>query len=1029
MLMLNVNAKPDWQNINVLSKNRLPSRSYFIPYQSMEVCAGAAIESRFDINSDRFLLLSGMWEFSYFPSVAELPEDFLNIKGKLEYVPSTWQAQGYEKWHYSNVNYTIPVMPPMVPNHNPVGVYKRTFELPESFKNNIIKISFLGVSSSYHLYINKKEVGYSQVSHMTSEFDITPYIVSGANEIVVVVYKWCDGTYLEDQDFFRCNGIFRDVFLTAQPEINIEDFHFITTKKDNLSAFEVNVKVKMSRNTDDVKITLKDKNGIVVYEEIKATDKRNAEFNFNIENPLLWNAEQPNCYSLYVAHGKNSNFECIKHLVGFKEVVIKDSVFYINEQNIKIRGVNRHDSNPQKGYAVSFEDIKIDLMLMKKLNVNAIRTSHYPNDPLLYQLADFLGLYIVDETDLETHGLKDIKTGNHDWSYLTKHTEWKAAFLDRVERMVQRDKNHPSIIIWSMGNESGIGENHYAMADYVRRTIPGAIVHYCEFMNLPEQLFSRMYTDPVSLEEYGKNKDNDPRPFYLCEYAHSMGIGPGSFKEYWDIIYKYPRLMGGCVWEWCDHAVMHKDADGKVTYTYGGDSGEFPHDGNFCVDGLVLPDRTPSTAAWEMKQAYSPLRIELINGKLHISNKWDFINISLFSVSWALIKNGKVIKSDEFKGLDIEPHSSVDIPVPTSIENDGEYCLNIYVNDKRNMPWIDDKNLCGTYQVVLNEYKFKAEKSVTEPSQLSTSENPLYIDISGEDFTVRFNKADGTISSYIYKNTELINQKYQDGDERGLTHLPGGIKPNIWRALTDNDGFLRNGKNQWYDKVWHIIEYAQIVEQCSKYVIIKSEGYLAPPACTPLFTTVLTFKISYNGEVTVNAELIPFRKELPPLPRFGVLFEMPLGFNDVCWYGRGDKENYLDLKLSSILGYYEKKVSDMHEPYIRPQESGNRGECRYAAVTNKLGVGFLITGDDFNFSAHHYTVDVLYNKCRHQEDIPEMPLTQISVDGFVSGIGSNSCGPQPLEKYIVKADNPLRFTFTFRGFDKNILAAEEAWTK
>ncbi|MDF2686704.1 MAG: hypothetical protein K0S55_1886, partial [Clostridia bacterium] len=644
--MLNVNAKPDWQNVNILSKNRLSSRSYFIPFQSVKACENDEIGSRFNIKSDRFLLLNGMWEFSYFQSVTELPENFLtNLKGKLEYVPSTWQAQGYEKWHYSNVNYTIPVMPPFVPNHNPVGVYKRTFELPETFKDKIVKISFLGVSSSYHLYINGKEVGYSQVSHMTSEFNITPYITSGINEITVVVYKWCDGTYLEDQDFFRCNGIFRDVFLTAQPEINIDDFHFIAKKKDCLCNFDVNVKVKMSKNTNDVKITLKDKSDAVVYEEVKATDKKNAEFNFNIEKPLLWNAEQPNCYILYISHGKGNDFECVKHYVGFKDVEIKDSVFYINEQNIKIRGVNRHDSNPEKGYAVSFEDIKTDLMLMKKLNVNAIRTSHYPNDPLLYQLADILGLYIVDEADLETHGLKDPKTGHHDWSYLTKHPEWKAAFLDRVERMVQRDKNHPAIIIWSMGNESGIGENHYAMADYVRRTIPGAIVHYCEFMNLPEQLFSRMYTDPVSLEEYGKNNDNDPRPFYLCEYAHSMGIGPGSFKEYWDIIYKYPRLMGGCVWEWCDHAVQHKDVGGKITYTYGGDSGEFPHDGNFCVDGLVLPDRIPSTAAWEMKQAYSPLRVELLNNKLQISNKWDFLNISEFLITWALIKNGKVTKT------------------------------------------------------------------------------------------------------------------------------------------------------------------------------------------------------------------------------------------------------------------------------------------------------------------------------------------------------------------------------------------------
>ena len=1022
--MLNVNAKPDWQDISVISKNRLPSRSYFIPYESFDACKKAEITARNEIKSERFMLLSGQWNFSYFDSVADLPEDIFKLEGDLAKVPSVWQTQGYEKWHYANVQYTIPVIPPIVPNHNPVGVYSRKFTMPKSFDKMLVKLNFLGVVSAFHVYINKKLVGYNQVSHMTAEFDITPFLVSEENEITVVVYKWCDGTYLEDQDFFRNNGIFRDVFLLAQPKNHIGDFQFIAKKNDDLNSFNVKVNVKLSDN-NDVSIKLCDKNGKIIYEEQKKSNKKAAEFDFNVEKPLLWNAEQPNLYKLYVI----TSDECVSHLVGFKDIEIRDGgVFTLNGTAIKIRGVNRHDSHPSKGYAVEFEDIVKDLTTMKQLNVNCVRTSHYPNDPLLYALADIYGLYIVDESDIETHGIGSAQNNemwmNDGWSYLSKHPDWRAQYVDRAERMVMRDKNHPCIIMWSLGNESGYGENHDAMAKLIRSVVPNALIHYCENKEKFD-VESAMYPHPDYLKDRGENKNGDNRPYYMCEYAHSMGIGPGSFKEYWDIIYTYPRLMGGCVWEWCDHAIEHKDEKGNITYTYGGDHGEFPHDGNFCVDGLVLPDRTPSTAAWEMKNAYSPLRVCVEKGKIKLKNMLDFTPISEFSVEWELQRNGKITQNGTFDKLEILPHGEVTLESPVKADKDAEYQLNIKVYDLRKSAWINSKHLVGQYQAELNTYV--PARKCKPTTQMVSMETQRYINITGDGFNIVFDKVDGNISSYNYKGTELFHDKYQDGDFRGLTKLPSGIKPNIWRAMTDNDGFLKNGGHKMrYDRIWHIIESAVIVNQTGECIEIKVNGIMAPPSIGLLFKTIFTYKICACGSVEVTSTLEPQRAELPPLARFGVLFELANGFDKVQWYGQGDKENYPDMKLSTVLGYYEKDVKDMHEYYIRPQESGNRGDIRYAAVINNNGTGMLIYGEQLNFQAHHYTQDQLVD-CKHTWDIPQNAFTQVSVDGYITGIGSNSCGPATLDQYIIKADKPLSYTFNFKPFDAKTQTAEDVW--
>lgn len=998
--MLNVNFAPDWDNLKILSKNRMPSRTYFIPGEVNTAIAG----SRYDIKSDRFVLLNGMWMFKYYRSVADVPDNFVtaDIGGKEEKVPSTWQTQGYEIWHYSNVNYTIPVMPPHVPTHNPCGVYKRSFVLPESFKDMKVNLSFLGVSSAYHVYINGKLVGYNQVSHMTGEFDVTEFVKEGENEICVIVYKWCDGTYLEDQDFFRCNGIFRDVFLTAQPKAHIKDFQFTTNANDDLSVFATKVEVKTSEEMF-VKIALTDKDGKAVYECSKKTERTTAVFEFDAERPLLWNAEKPNLYTLTITAGEDT----AAHKVGFRKFECdKDGVFKVNGVAVKCRGVNRHDSHPVKGYAVEYENILKDLTLMKQLNVNTIRTSHYPNDPLLLMLADELGFYVVDEADLETHGL-------HGWDYASKNPDWHDAYVDRAEKMVQRDKNHACIIMFSLGNESGYGDNHMAMANYIRSVVPNVIIHYCENKELFD-VESVMYPDITYLTKQGEDKD-DKRPYFMCEYAHSMGLGPGNLKEYWETIYKYPRLMGGCIWEWCDHAVAHTQADGSVTYTYGGDHGEYPHDNNFCCDGLVYPDRTPSTAALEMKQAYTPLNVSFCKecGKIKMVNRLDFTNISEYTVKWTALLNGDEVASGIFEGLNIEPHAATTFDIPFEAKEDGEYVINIYVEDNRGLRGIEKGHICSAESIVIKAADECCGCKKECEGTIDVTENEKVITVCGDGFEIRFDKVDGTIASYKAFGAELINSEPQYPARRGLWREPAGIKPNIWHAKTDNDNFLNGSLRYCADRVWHIVNTAQIIKLDKQEVSIKATGMLAAPACDPIIATELIYRICDCGCIKVDVKYESLVKEAFLLPRLGIAFEMPREFENVEWYGR-DNESYPDMLLSSVIGKFSNKVEKMHEPYIRPQESGNRAETRWMKIKNNDGVGFMIKSDKlFDFSTHHYTDDALI-AWRHREDVKDMNFTRINLDGFISGIGSNSCGPMPMDKYVLKMEGTKQFSFKLK---------------
>lgn len=1002
--MLNVNKTPDWQNLSVLSKNRIPSRAYFIPYANEEECLAAPFFcDRKEITSDRFLLLNGEWRFSYFRSVAFLPDDIFSLEGDAVNVPSVWQTTGYEDWNYVNIDYPFPLDPPGVPNHNPVGVYSRRFTLPESFSNKTVTVNFLGVATAFHLYVNRKEVGYGQVSRSTNEFDITPYLTCGENEITVVVYKWCDGSYLEDQDIFRFNGIFRDVFLLAQPKAHIVDFFFKTSPKNGLSVFSAETEVSLSENAE-VTLKLISPNGATVYSETKTAIENKAVFSFDVKEPKLWNAEKPECYTLLIL----LDGEAVKQTVGFKHAEIKDSVLYLNGVAIKLKGVNRHDSDPFVGSAVPFEHIKRDLELIKSLNCNTVRTSHYPNDPMLVAMANFCGLYIVAEADLETHGFRNLKTDELDWSVLSADPTWKDAYLDRMERSVERDKNNPCIIFWSLGNESGDGENLRAMEEYVHNRIPGSIVHYCEFKNPKDQIYSEMYPEFAKVIEMGENKNSDPSIYFMCEYAHSMGMGPGSFKEYMDLVYKYPRVCGGCVWEWCDHAKGVKNPDGSVNYLYGGDNGDWPHNGNFCCDGIVLPDRTLSTGAYEMKEAYAPFRFTYKNGCVSVQNVLDFTNASEYTFLWKYTADGATVKSGEFT-VDIAPHASVDVSLPEFEKR--EALLSAFeISCIRN----SDKATCATSSFVVD---VKTPEVPDCKEKLEVTEHGNFIEFSSSAFKAKFSLADGTFVSYEKDGKELLKQGYVDGWTvgKGTNLFTYGPRLNLRRAMTDNDIFIMQTDEFGDDKLWCKVNSAVLSEETEVSAKITVCGNLACPMHTVAYLFDQTFTVFGDGRIEISSHIKPgVREKHAFLGRVGLRFSLPSQFENVEWIGLGDRENYSDFRLSARYGRFEKTVDELNGFYIKPQECGNRSECRMMKITDGNGCGFEISGDGFNFGAKHATLEEI-SACKHHFEVPKSDLTEVCVDGFMSGLGSNSCGPRPLEEYILDGNREYSFTVTFKG--------------
>ncbi len=1012
------NKKQDWVNPDVLSRNTEQAHSTMIPYNDIDTALTGNRGA-----SDLFKLLNGDWRFSYHDAPTLIPDDFYidsfdDSGWDLIPVPGNWQMYGYDVPVYTNVKYPYPVDPPHVPDMNPTGLYRKTFTIPQRWFGKRIVLHFGGVNSAFELWINGSKVGFSQGSHIPSEFDITPYVRIGSNLLAVKVLKWSAGSYLEDQDFWRLSGIFREVYLIATSDVYVKD---VFLKPDLVDEYrngvltaetEICTSIQQPEGTYILQFALLDAESNVVAQQTEQVtfDEMSTKpfFTFKVENPRKWSAEDPYLYTALILLTDPSDTEiyCTTIQTGFRKIEIRDKQLWINGVSIKLKGVNRHDTHPFAGHAVSRDAMLKDILLMKRHNINTVRTSHYPNDPYWYELCDRYGMYVIDEADLETHGF-----GYNDPEYdLSDRPEWKAAFVDRAARMMERDKNHPSIILWSLGNEARFGANFVAMADYIRSRDETRFIHYERAItDKTVDVVSIMYPTVERLEEEGQRED-DPRPFFMCEYAHAMGNGPGNFKEYWETIYRYPRLIGGCVWEWADHGLIAYTEDGEEHYAYGGDFGDMPNDKNFCIDGLVWPDRTPHTGLLEYKKAIEPFRvdgIDLENKTIRVTNLYDFVKPEHVCCVWHLMADGKIVKEGTLDISDIAPHGTkdftLDYTVSPSEDNMEEYFLNFMFHLSKNTPWAPSGHeLCKT-QLELPVNTVINLIGPEDMEELSLSDEGRFVSIKGEDFEITFDKLSGLLSTYIFRDVLMLDQ---------------GPKENLWRAPTDNDKNRAVGWRQiGLDKLQRRVETFVWQMQGQNVVKVHVETVLGSYAYKPVFKTIIDYTVFGNGDVRVASQFIPLR-ELPWLPVIGFDMVFPERFEYFSWYGRGPWENYIDKKESTVIDVYRQTVTEQYQPYIFPQESGNKCDVRWAGLTDFNGNGLLFIGEPvFEISALHYTAEDL-DKAQHHYELVPREETIVRLNYRHGGLGSNSCGPDPMEKYRLKAEH-AEISFVIRPFARS----------
>ena len=958
----------------------LPDHAYFIPFAKGQD-PFASRES-----SSRLEMLNGEWDFKYYSSIIDLEEDFIHadLPDKIP-VPSNWQLLGYDRAQYTNVVYPIPFDPPYVPDDIPLGVYRRKYNYTPDEMRRIL--TFEGVDSCIYLYVNNAFAGYSQVSHHTSEFDITDMLTEGENTITAAVLKWCDGTYLEDQDKIRLSGIFRDVYMLSRPENRLENFRIkAMPDADNSSAaFEIEL------TGADAQITLSDRKGNILVKSLITAGEKHS---FEISSPVLWSAEIPYLYDLTI----ETDNELIGEKVGFRDIRLDNGIVKLNGVPLKIRGVNRHDSYPDTGYYASEQQMRMDIELMKKHNVNAVRTSHYPNAPRFYQLCDEYGLYVIDEADCESHGCVDVYN-DFKWSLensycgiclLAKDERFKEAILDRERLLVTRDINRPSVIFWSLGNESGYGENFREGAKLIKSLDDTRLVHYESTHKLDEtsddvlDMVSQMYPTPKSMLEYLEN-DKENRPLLLCEYCHAMGNGPGDLEEYRDVFYSSDRFIGGLVWEWCDHTVPQgKAPDGRIKYGYGGDFGERHNDGNFCMDGLCYPDRTPHTGLLEVKQVYRPVRVYKTDteGKFIIKSFLAFENAgNILDGNYEITYDGGTAKTGSFS-FSITPlgETDIEIDIPQIPHGKTAYIRFIFTS-KREEKWCPKGYEVCFDQLLLHEGEEPGKPLCSEMPVIS--EAPLSVTVTAGNIVYTLNKRTASFESVKANGREILSAP---------------IRFNFFRAPTDNDTM----KGDWYRAHLHDYDtkvYDVSAEADGGNAVIRVKQSFGWNMYQPFVTTETVYTISGNGSLNIRCNGVTSNK-ITFLPRFGIRLFMPKEFGTVDYFGYGPHESYADKHNSCYMGNFSSAVSDMHEDYIRPQENSSHFGCKNMTVHSEdISVRFTAE-KPFSFNASEYTQEELSSK-RHNYELEKCPHNVICVDSMMAGVGSASCGPELNEKYRI----------------------------
>ena len=999
-----------------MHENTMPSRAYYMP-ASHDM--GPLVEDRF--SSDRVICMNGTWEFQYFNSIYDLQEKFYEqgydcSRFTQVEVPGVWQNYGYDSHQYTNVRYPIPLDPPYVPQENPCGAYVRKFyyEIPEEAPRAYL--NFEGVDSCFYVWVNGKYVGYSQVSHATSEFDVTEVLKNGENTLAVLVLKWCDGTYLEDQDKFRMSGIFRDVYFVNRPENVVYDY-FTTTEIQEEQAV-ITVQASYQGKAVPTKLTLYDAEhkeiaSQVFQENIGTVYTHKAAI--LVKEPNLWNPEQPYLYTLVL----ETEGEVITDRIGLREICVKDAVLYVNGTAIKFKGVNRHDSDPVTGFVIGLEQMKKDLQMMKESNFNAVRSSHYPNVPYFYQLCDEYGFFVIAEADNESHGTQSQYLKDSNWENVSRkwnerisdNPEFIPATLDRTQLCVHREKNRPCIIIWSMGNECGYGCTFEEALKWTKGFDSTRLTCYessfyrsdrrkYDYSNI--DIFSRMYPSLEEIQEYMDKKPD--KPLLLIEYCHAMGNGPGDLEDYFQIIYEYDVLCGGFVWEWCDHAIYQgQAANGKEKYLYGGDFGEEVHDGNFCMDGLVYPDRTPHTELLEYQNVYRPARVVSFcqkTGELCLENYMNYVDLKDYIyLVYEVNCDGKLLEKKQFILQEsVLPHKKGTILLDITVPDSGKCYLKVSYHLKHGTSVMAQGSRMGFDEILLKNQDGRNQQATAlletqeqKEAEVQVSETDRFLSVRSDTFFYVYNKLSG-----------LFEQLSVDGEE--LLETP--MELNIWRAPTDND---RKIKQEWIDAGYDRSKaraYDTHWEMNGEGIRIYSTVSVAAVAIQKVLDIEAVWKIYRTGEISVKMHVKKDR-EFPQLPRFGIRLFLRGEYENLKFYGLGPHESYRDKCRSCSHGLYDTTVEEQHEDYICPQENGSHTDCDYLMLEKENQTVTAVSSRPFSFNVSYYSQEELTRKA-HNFELEKSGSTIVCLDYAQNGIGSNSCGPELRKEYQFTEE-----TFTF----------------
>ncbi|MFG0731768.1 beta-galactosidase subunit alpha [Photobacterium damselae] len=988
----------NWENFLHLHENRMAPRAYFFSYDSVQSAKSFQREL-----SNRFMLLSGQWTFNFFTNPLLVPEEFYSQKmtdwGHIT-VPNMWQMEGHGDLQYTDEGFPFPIDVPFVPTDNPTGAYQRTFTLGEQWNDKQTIIKFDGVETYFELYVNGQYVGFSKGSRLTAEFDISAYVQQGENLLSVRVMQWADSTYIEDQDMWWTAGIFRDVYLVGKEAVHVQDFTVRTDFADDYQSATLSCSVELENLTHAVatgyqlEYSLQD-NGVEVAQGNCSIDdidaNRQVQFAIDMNNPQQWNAENPYLYQLFITL-KNSQgqiLEVIPQRVGFRDIKVRDGLFYINNQYVMLHGVNRHDNDHLKGRAVGMDRVEKDLILMKQHNINSVRTAHYPNDPRFYELCDIYGLFVMAETDVETHGFANVG----DLSRITNDAAWEAVFVDRAERHVHAQKNHPSIIMWSLGNESGYGCNIRSMYAATKAIDDTRLVHYEEDRDAEVvDVISTMYSRAQLMNYFGEHPHEKPR--IICEYAHAMGNGPGGLTEYQNVFYAHDHIQGHYVWEWCDHGILARDENGEEFYKYGGDYGDYPNNYNFCMDGLIFPDQTPGPGLKEYKQVIAPVKIRAVDGsnnRFTIENKLWFSDLNDYTITADVRAEGETLRTVQFKVEDLAANSAREITLALPELDERETFVNFTVRKDSRTLYSAANHDIAVYQFQLKENTATAPVFVNHnATELNVAESRLDYTITGHNFALTFSKVNGKLTSWLINGEELIQSE---------------PRLNFFKPMIDNH-------KQEYEGLWQPA-HLQImqehfrtlnVETLDGKVVINTTSIIAPPVFDFGMRCHYCYQINTEGQLNIELRGERYGDYPHVIPVIGLDLGINGDFDQVKYYGRGPEENYQDSQQANMIDVYQTNVADMFVNYPFPQNNGNRQHVRWAALTNRHGTGLLVKPQqDINFSAWFCTNENLH-AAQHTIELEKSGYITLNLDHQVMGLGSNSWGSEVLDSYRVYMD-------------------------